>query len=183
MCLVIRPRVITCGALRDKLRQDTRDSFQLVSNFWDNPICSIIHDEAHHCIVVVWKQYATQIQLRYIHENLLTLICKHRVDKILGDDTALPASLRKTDSGLSTSGFREPWNAVCALPLVKDLPLILAASPSATSSRRLQPASSAGPSSSCTKRGSGSRPWQLSRLPHRNSQVAQLRSSSDRRVT
>ncbi len=77
-------------ALRDKLRQDTRDSFQLLSNFWDNPICSIIHDEAHHCIVVVWKQYATQIQLRYIHENLLTLICKHRVDKILGDDTALP---------------------------------------------------------------------------------------------
>ena len=42
-------------------------------NFWDNPICSIIHDEAHHCIIVVWKQYATQIQLRYIHENPLTL--------------------------------------------------------------------------------------------------------------
>jgi hypothetical protein len=39
----------------------------------------------------VWKQYASQIQLRYIHENLLTLICRHRVYKILGDDTALPA--------------------------------------------------------------------------------------------
>lgn len=78
-------------ALREKLRQDTRDSFQLLANFWDNPICSIIHDEAHHCVIVVWKQYATQIQLRYIHENLLALICKHRVYKILGDDTALPA--------------------------------------------------------------------------------------------
>ncbi len=78
-------------ALRERLRQDTRDSFQLLSNFWDNPICTIIHDEARHCIMVVWKQYATQIQLRYIHENLLTLICKHRVDKILGDDTALLA--------------------------------------------------------------------------------------------
>ncbi len=78
-------------ALREKLRQDTRDSFQLLMNFWDNPICSIIHDETHHCITVVWKQYATQIQLRYIHENLLTLICKHRIHKILGDDTALPA--------------------------------------------------------------------------------------------
>src|ERR1700744_3647582 len=78
-------------ALREKLRQDPRDSFQLLSNFWDNPICSIIHNEAHHCIIVVWKQYATQIQLRYIHENLLTLICKHHVYKILGDDTALPA--------------------------------------------------------------------------------------------
>ena len=77
--------------LREKLRQDTRDSFQLLQNFWDNPICSINHDEANHCIIVVWKQYATQIQLRYIHENLLTVICKHRVYKILGDDTALPA--------------------------------------------------------------------------------------------
>jgi hypothetical protein len=63
----------------------------LLRNFWNNPICSIIHEEANHCIVVVWKQYATQIQLRYIHENLLTLICKHRVYKILGDDTAVPA--------------------------------------------------------------------------------------------
>jgi len=77
--------------LREKLRQDSRDSFQLLENFWDNPICSIIHDEANHCIIVVWKQYATQIQLRYIHESLLMLICKHRVYKILGDDTALPA--------------------------------------------------------------------------------------------
>jgi hypothetical protein len=78
-------------SLREKLRQDTRDSFQLLQNFWDNPICSINNDEANRCIIVVWKQYATQIQLRYIHENLLTLICKHRVYKILGDDTALPA--------------------------------------------------------------------------------------------
>ena len=77
-------------ALREKLQRDTRDSVQLLMNFWDNPICSIIHDEAHHCIVVVWKQYATQIQHRYIHENLLTLICEHGICKILGDDTALP---------------------------------------------------------------------------------------------
>ena len=77
--------------LREKLRQDSRDSFQLLKNFWDNPICSITQDEAKHCIIVVWKQYASQIQLRYIHESLLTLICKHRVYKILGDDTALPA--------------------------------------------------------------------------------------------
>jgi hypothetical protein len=57
--------------LRDKLRQDSRDSFQLLENFRDNPICSVIHDE--------------------VNESLLTLICKHRVYKILGDDTALPA--------------------------------------------------------------------------------------------
>ena len=77
--------------LREKLRQGSRDSFQLLENFRDNPICSIRHDEANHCIIVVWRQYATQIQFRYIHEKLLSLICEHRVDKILGDDTALPA--------------------------------------------------------------------------------------------
>jgi hypothetical protein len=76
--------------LREKLRQDSRDSLQLLKNFRDNPICSIILDNASRCIIVVWKQYATEIQFRYIHENLLTLICEHRVCKILGDDTALP---------------------------------------------------------------------------------------------
>jgi hypothetical protein len=77
--------------LREKLRQDSRDSFRLLENFRDNPICSITHDEANQCIVVVWKQYATNVQFRYIHEKLLCLICEHRAFKILGDDTALPA--------------------------------------------------------------------------------------------
>jgi hypothetical protein len=76
--------------LREKLRQDSRDSLQLLKNFRDNPICSIVLDETSRCITVVWKQYATKTQYRYIHENLLTLICEHRVCKILGDDTALP---------------------------------------------------------------------------------------------
>ena len=82
------------GPLRElweKLRQDSRDSFPLLQDFRDNPICSIMHDEANRCIIVVWRQYATQIQFRYIHEKLLSLICEHRVCKILGDDTALPA--------------------------------------------------------------------------------------------
>jgi hypothetical protein len=76
--------------LRERLRQDSRDSLQLLKNFQDNPICSINLDEARRCITVVWKQYATKTQFRYIHENLLRLICEHRVSKILGDDTALP---------------------------------------------------------------------------------------------
>jgi hypothetical protein len=77
--------------LREKLRQGSRESFRLLENFWDNPICRIMHDQANRCIMVVWRQYATQIEFRYIHEKLLSLICKHRVYKILGDDTALPA--------------------------------------------------------------------------------------------
>jgi hypothetical protein len=81
----------TLRELRKKLRQGSRDSFQLVENFRDNPICSVKHDEPNHCIIVVWRQYATRIQFRYIHEKLLSLICKHRFYKILGDDSALPA--------------------------------------------------------------------------------------------
>ena len=77
--------------LRERLRQDSSDSFRLLENFRDNPICAIMHDEASRCIVVIWRQYATGIQFRYIHEKLLSLICQHRVSKILGDDTALPA--------------------------------------------------------------------------------------------
>jgi len=75
--------------LREMLQRDSRDSFQLLKNLWDNPICSITLDEASRCVTVVWKQYATQLQLRYIHENLLALIREHRLSKILGDDTAL----------------------------------------------------------------------------------------------
>jgi hypothetical protein len=81
----------TLRELREKLRQDSTDSFRLLENFRDNPICSILHDEANRCITVVWKQYATHAQFRYIHEKLLSLICEHGVSKILGDDTALPA--------------------------------------------------------------------------------------------
>jgi hypothetical protein len=81
----------TMCELREKLRHDSRDSLRLLENFRDNPICSIVHDETNRSILIVWRQYATQIQFRYIHENLLTLICQHRVIKILGDDTALPA--------------------------------------------------------------------------------------------
>jgi hypothetical protein len=76
--------------LREQLGQDSRDSLQLLNNLRDNPICSLNLDEASRCITVVWKQYATKTQLRYIHESLLTLICEHGICKLLGDDTALP---------------------------------------------------------------------------------------------
>ena len=61
----------TLRELREKLRQDSTDSFRLLENFRDNPICSILHDETNHCVTVVWKQYATHVQFRYIHEKLL----------------------------------------------------------------------------------------------------------------
>jgi hypothetical protein len=76
--------------LCEKLRQDSRDSFRLLKNVLENPICSIAIDENERCITVVWKQYATQLQLRFVHEKLLHLIREHGAYKILGDDTALP---------------------------------------------------------------------------------------------
>jgi hypothetical protein len=76
--------------LQEQLRRGSRDSFQLLKNFRENPICSITVDENARCIVIVWKQYATQVQLRFIHESLLRMIRAHGVCKILGDDTALP---------------------------------------------------------------------------------------------
>jgi hypothetical protein len=62
-------------------------------------------------------------------------------------------SLQRTGFGLSMGGFRAPWNAACASPPVRRLPLTLASSPSTTFGRRLLRESSAGPSSSCMKRG------------------------------
>jgi hypothetical protein len=76
--------------LQEQLRRGSRDSFQLLKNVRENPICSVTVNEEAQCIMVVWKQYATQVQLRFVHESLLALIRKHRVCKILGDDTALP---------------------------------------------------------------------------------------------
>jgi hypothetical protein len=62
----------------------------LVQSPEDNAICSITYNFHVPCLFVCWKSYATSAQLRFIHETLIHLIMKHRVDRILGDDTALP---------------------------------------------------------------------------------------------
>jgi hypothetical protein len=56
----------------------------------DNPVCSVSFNESVPCIAVVWKGYATSEQLRLAHETIIALLTKHRVSKVLGDDTALP---------------------------------------------------------------------------------------------
>lgn len=76
--------------LRIRLANESSDSIKLLHDLKDNPICSVTFDETVPCIKVVWKRYATSTQLRFIHESILHLIQKHRVDKILGDDSALP---------------------------------------------------------------------------------------------
>lgn len=75
--------------LRGCLLTGSTDGIALANNLADNPICSVSFDADVPCIVVKWKGYATSVQIRYVHECILSLLVKHKVDKILGDDTAL----------------------------------------------------------------------------------------------
>jgi hypothetical protein len=102
--------------LCDQLRQDSHDSLQLLRNFRENPICSINLDDAGRSITVVWKQYATKAQFRYIHEKMLGLICEHRIYKILGDDTALPTI--PSEDRLWITDKRFPRAVECGLRFV-----------------------------------------------------------------
>ncbi len=76
--------------LRARLQTESSDSLQLLRDIRNNPVCSITFDEGIPCIVVVWRNYATSTQFRFIHENILYLLQKHGVNKIFSDDTALP---------------------------------------------------------------------------------------------
>ncbi len=59
------------------------------SEYLDLPTCSLTLDNTIPGVVVQWKGYATSTELRAVHERLLELIKKHRVSKVLGDDTSL----------------------------------------------------------------------------------------------
>jgi hypothetical protein len=76
--------------LRARLETESSDSIRLLKNINDNPICSVTFDESISAIVVIWRQHATSTQLRFVHENILHLVEKHRVSKVLGDDSDLP---------------------------------------------------------------------------------------------
>lgn len=62
----------------------------LVNDIQDNPICLVTFDETVPCVSVTWKQHATRTQFQFIHENILQILKNQSVNKILGDDTALP---------------------------------------------------------------------------------------------
>jgi hypothetical protein len=75
--------------LRAAMEAESGDGSRVAQRPRDNPICAISFDASSECIVVVWRQYATSLQLRFIHEHLLKMISTHQAKKILGDDTAL----------------------------------------------------------------------------------------------
>lgn len=55
-----------------------------------NPICAVGVDASVPCVTVVWKRYATSLQLRLINERILVLAAQHGLSKVISDDTALP---------------------------------------------------------------------------------------------
>jgi hypothetical protein len=75
--------------LQRMLAAESGDGRALAENLEDNPICTVSHDPSIPCLTVRWRSYATSAQLRYIHECLIRLINRHRVSKILGDDSDL----------------------------------------------------------------------------------------------
>jgi hypothetical protein len=84
------PEQAALEEMAQKLRSDSLDSLQLLSCLNDNPICSVQVDADVPCVAVVWKRYATSMQLRFVHENILALLKQHSLRALLGDDTALP---------------------------------------------------------------------------------------------
>jgi hypothetical protein len=75
--------------LQHMLAVESSDGRALADNLEDNPICTVSYDPSIPCLMVRWKSYATSAQLRYIHECLIRLIKRHRVSKILGNDSEL----------------------------------------------------------------------------------------------
>ncbi|HKQ47958.1 MAG TPA: response regulator [Phycisphaerae bacterium] len=85
----VPPENTAIKRLRSQLETESGDSRKLLASPTDNPICSIQHDDSLPGLVVVWRDYATSRQLRFVYEYLLQLIELRNISKILYDDTAL----------------------------------------------------------------------------------------------
>jgi hypothetical protein len=70
--------------------EETLEARELLSDLQNNPVCSVLIDADVPCLTVIWKREASSAQLRVVHETLIELIRRHKISKILGDDTALP---------------------------------------------------------------------------------------------
>jgi hypothetical protein len=75
--------------LRSAVAAESSDGRRVAHDPHENPVCCMKFNAATHCIDVVWRMYATSLQLRFIHECMLGLIEAHHATRILGDDTAL----------------------------------------------------------------------------------------------
>ena len=69
---------------------ETVEARELLSDLENNSVCSVLLDADVPCLTVIWKRQATSTELRALLERLLELLREHKVNKILGEDTALP---------------------------------------------------------------------------------------------
>jgi hypothetical protein len=76
--------------LRAALERETSDGLALARDIGSNPICCITLDTSVPCIFIYWKDYASSLQFHFIHESIIDLLQRHRLTKLLGDDTSLP---------------------------------------------------------------------------------------------
>ena len=85
-----QPDGLSSEQLRRLVAAEASDGLALSMDLRNNPICSVSFNESIPCITVVWKRYATSMQLRFVYEAIIQMLRTHRVNKILRDDTALP---------------------------------------------------------------------------------------------
>jgi hypothetical protein len=77
--------------LRRQVEQESAHGRALVADIADNPVGTVVLDPEIPCVHLTWRGYATDLQIRYVHEVMLVLIRNHRIAKILGDNTQLQA--------------------------------------------------------------------------------------------
>lgn len=76
--------------LRQQVEAESSDGLKLLQNPADKPICTPTIDASVPSLCVTWKRYVTSAQSRFVHESILDMLERHDLDRILGDDTALP---------------------------------------------------------------------------------------------
>lgn len=77
-------------ALQWQVEAESGEGALLRQNPANNGVCCVTVDWSVPCLVVMWKKYATSLQLRYVHELVLELLQTHRLHKIAGNDQNLP---------------------------------------------------------------------------------------------
>lgn len=76
--------------LRQQVGDESAHGRALVADIGDNPVGTLTFDSVLRCIELTWRGYATDLQIRYIHEVVLVLLRNHGLSKLLCDNTRLP---------------------------------------------------------------------------------------------
>lgn len=83
-------QALRVNGLRDLVRRESSEGRSLAANPHDNCVCTIGIDTGADCVELVWKNYATSNQLRFVHEFMLLQVLSQDLSAILGDDTLVP---------------------------------------------------------------------------------------------